>query len=737
MTPSAWIANQVLHAPRRILTLAMVGVALCAALAATLRVDSSRHSMVRASDPHQARQLAYFDAFGFPNTLVVVIGGGHADQRRDAALAMEAALRTDPAWADRTLTCPRSADVAPLLLLSDNPLERLVESGPCLTTPDGAHHLLLLFPEVEGTQQAHEVEGVVAEVRAVRDAVLADAPALQADVTGVPALVVDEQREIALAVATTSGVTALGIVLCLVLGLRSLRLTAITLVPVVCGVLVGLATARVAWGELNMVTSSCSSILLGLGVDFGVYVIRRFQTAEAPDLEQALRATLRRAGAATAIGALTTSAAFLAIVGVPFTAFARLGLIVSVGLFGTLLAALFVVPVLLFRGARRPAPVARAARVSSLLSRRTARAIAAAALALSAASLIGARAMPFDTRFYDFLPAHVESARALGVVEAIPSATPLRANAVAGSLEEARELTAALRELESVGEVWSAAELLPALDEEERARLERRVERSRLIPGATMAASREVARGVLERQAYSPDDLPPLLRRLLVSRDGQRFALDIVPSRDLWEPANAARFYDEVSAVAPDVTGLAVSVHVHLGYIRDGFMRAGAVAGLLILLVVGVLFRSLRDGLWTLAACTTTFVWMAGGMTALGLGWNAANMVALPLILGVSIDAAVHVLHHVREHEARGEVLSVGELAYETGAAALLAGVTTLVGFAGLMAARYGALDSLGATMAVGLVASLAVNLVLLPAALFLRGRLRAVGASRTQTSPA
>ncbi len=720
------IADLGLEHPRAVIAVCVVLLGLCGAASATLEIDSSRHSMVSADDPHQALQQDYFDRYGYPNTLVAVISGGEVDGRRQVAAAVERDLLADPAFEDRVLSRIDRDSMAELVLLQPT-FERPpgTDDQGHLVSDDGRHHYVLVFPEIPGTQQAAEVQATVERVRHARDVAVAEVPSVRADVTGAAALVVDEQAEIQRGVLVTSGATGAAVLLLLWFGFRNLRYALFALLPVVLGVVGTMAVARGLSGGLNMVTSSCSSILLGLGIDFGVYLLRRYGELRVGSigLDEAVRQTVRRAGAALAIGAVTTSIAFLTTAGTEFTAYARLGVIVAVGLLFMLVATLVLLPALFVATTKPDATPPRMRRATWLvpLVTRGQAPLAAFGVAALLASLWSMSAVGFDTRFYDFIPTQVESARGLLAIEDDPQATPLRATVPAGTVEEARALAEELRALDVVGSVVGPPDALPPLNEPAlRLRL--------LIPISDEAnwgqRAYAAARAIAERGFYEPTDLPPTLQAQFVSRDGSEVALHVTPSGDIWDPEFAERFHDDVSATAPRATGLPMSVHVHLTYIRDGFRRAAGGAALVVLLVVALAFRDVRDAAWTLLPCVTAFVWMLGAMALFDWNFDAASIVALPLILGISIDAGVHLMHRVRESEAEHGTARAGEVIVGTGSAVLLSTATTMAGFAALMLADYGAMQSLGRVMTLGIGCSMIASVVFVPACWSVAGRL-------------
>jgi uncharacterized protein len=106
-------------------------------------------------------------------------------------------------------------------------------------------------------------------------------------------------------------------------------------------------------------------------------------------------------------------------------------------------------------------------------------------------------------------------------------------------------------------------------------------------------------------------------------------------------------------------------------------------------------------------------------MGLFGVPLNPANMIALPLIVGVGVDNGVHILHDYRARSRHRAYT----LAATTGQGIAVAALTTVLGFGTLMVASHRGLVSLGLVLALGVTACMAVALVLLPAALRLASR--------------
>ena len=127
-------------------------------------------------------------------------------------------------------------------------------------------------------------------------------------------------------------------------GFRRVRpLLAIMLVLLLCCI-VAVTAGFLIFHELNGITIGFCSILVGLGVDFGMLLYGTYQTERhaGKDHEAAVAGALRLLGRGIIFGALTTAAGFLALVLSNCAGFSQLGVLIAIGI---MLAAFFMMTV--------------------------------------------------------------------------------------------------------------------------------------------------------------------------------------------------------------------------------------------------------------------------------------------------------------------------------------------------------------------------------------------------------
>jgi hypothetical protein len=208
-------------------------------------------------------------------------------------------------------------------------------------------------------------------------------------------------------------------------------------------------------------------------------------------------------------------------------------------------------------------------------------------------------------------------------------------------------------------------------------------------------------------------DLPPELRERYIGRSG-KWLLRVFAKDCLWDFEPLEHFTRQIATVDPDATGKPFSTVEGLRAMRDGFQRAGLYALLVIVAVLLADFRSLHHTLLALAPLAMGIVLSLGIMGLFGVPLNPANMIALPLILGVGVDNGVHVLHDFRLRRAQGR----STISYPIGRGVLVKALTTIIGFGMLMISSERGLASLGFILTLGVGCCMATALIFLPALL-------------------
>lgn len=144
-------------------------------------------------------------------------------------------------------------------------------------------------------------------------------------------------------------------------------------------------------------------------------------------------------------------------------------------------------------------------------------------------------------------------------------------------------------------------------------------------------------------------DVPVQLRSWFVSADGTLFLLQIFPRRNIWDGAPLQEFIGQLRQVDPDVTGNPVIGYESIRAIKTGYATGALYAALAVLVVTFLTLRRVCDTLRALLPVGCGVLWTAGLMWLCQLQFNLANLVAVPLIIGVGVDGGINLIRRARE----------------------------------------------------------------------------------------
>ncbi len=222
----------------------------------------------------------------------------------------------------------------------------------------------------------------------------------------------------------------------------------------------------------------------------------------------------------------------------------------------------------------------------------------------------------------------------------------------------------------------------------------------------------------IDAREFEIADLPRELAARFVAGDG-RARVQVLPSEDLGDIDAYARFVDSVQEVAPQATGSAVSLLFWGRAVTDAFRDALSLAFLAIALLLFALWRRFGEmGLVLLPLLLAALLTTATAVV-LGIRFNFANVVVLPLILGIGVDSAIHLVHRHRIADGRkleGATPEAEVLSTSTAHAVLFSALTTMASFGSLALSTHPGLASLGQLLLIGVTYTLLCNLILLPA---------------------
>jgi len=644
-------------------------------------------------------------------------------------------------------------------------------------TPEKTAIMMVKMTEEKKEEFARGTAGIET-LRSILASVQENHPGVRLQLTGLPVMENDEMRSSQNAMNWATWLSVLGVALLYIYFFRELRHPILAIIALFVGIGWSMAYITLCVGHLNILSMAFAVILIGLGIDFGIHYTSRYLTcrAEGNDTKTALIRTGKEIGPGILTGALTTAAAFFMAGVTEFTGIAELGIIAGGGVLCCCAAALTVLPILIYMvDKKRPQEKFKTPR-DPVFFHMNPKLVALLSLLVIGGIACGLPKLYYDYNLLNLQPKGLESvALEMRLIEEskqscwfaismsanedvlrdriekfsalpsvdhveqlvtlIPNENPLvrqihdvltktPADVHQRSVltkEDARKLYQCLETARLC--LTGKAEFLPYYERIEA--LQKQLLRMRLTEYfARMTQYQEaLARDLLAKlnkleKMSSPEpptlsDLPKPYVERMRAEDGT-FLLKIYAKGDLWDMENLETFVQEVRSVDPKVTGNPLQTYECSLQMKKGYQDAAIYALGIVFLLLLLDLRSLVDTFFAMLPVELGIVSTFGIMGYFNIPLNAANLIVLPLILGIGIDDGVHIMHDFHKFYRGG----VYRISSSTSMSVILTSLTTILSFGTLMLADHRGLQSLGMVLAIGTTCCWLASLLVLPAML-------------------
>jgi predicted RND superfamily exporter protein len=217
-------------------------------------------------------------------------------------------------------------------------------------------------------------------------------------------------------------------------------------------------------------------------------------------------------------------------------------------------------------------------------------------------------------------------------------------------------------------------------------------------------------RAALSARKVTRADIPPDISRDWLLPDG-RARLQVVPKPEAQGGAGLEEFTAEVTSVAPTAGGSAVTIVATSATIVGAFKTAAAGALLAILVILSLTLRRLLDVILVMMPLVLSALLTLYVAVLLGLPLNFANIIALPLLLGVGVSFNVYFVMNWRAG-------LTAPLSSATARAILFSALTTGTAFGSLALSGHPGTASMGVLLLISLGCTLVASLMFVPAVL-------------------
>jgi uncharacterized protein len=595
----------------------------------------------------------------------------------------------------------------------------------------------------------------------------------EADLTGPVIISDNEFGSAQEGAALNSFVTGAIILIILVIALRSIGLVAAVIINLAIGLAITAAGGILMVGALNPISLAFAVLFVGLGADFAIqYTIRyRAERHDLGNLDEALIRSAAWVGIPLSLAAGAAAAGFLSFTPTAYRGLAQLGLIAGFGMVVAYVLSLTLLPTLI--GVFNPPPEPRPLTLPALapadafLKRHRIWVISITVLVV----LGGLPALTRLQFNFNPLALENQSSPALRSMLRLSKEVPLKTASMLVGPEQVPAIVDKLRalpevastgtidglvpvdqekKLESIGNAKKSLEpalrttpRAPPTDAENVTALQQAVHALESIAGqqsAGASAARRLADAMkslseaaqaqraratdafisplqldlgdieqnLMAERVTRQTLPADLVRDWVAPDG-RMRIEVSPKGDSNDNATVRRFVQAVLAVEPTATGEAIESIEGGATIVQAFIQAMALALISIAVLLWIVLRRITDVLVTLIPLIVAGLVTLEICALTNFQLNYANIIALPVLLGVGVAFKIYYVTAWRRGESNFlESVLTRAVFYST--------LLTATAFGSLWVSNQPGISSMGKLLALSLVCTLTSAALFQPA---------------------
>lgn len=220
----------------------------------------------------------------------------------------------------------------------------------------------------------------------------------------------------------------------------------------------------------------------------------------------------------------------------------------------------------------------------------------------------------------------------------------------------------------------------------------------------------ELATG-FNAQEVTLADLPADVKDKWLSKTGL-YRIQIFPKKDLNDLTGLEEFITEVQSVAPETTDLPVMYWESMKEVISAFQEAIMIALITIALLLFAIRRSIADTVLVMTPLILAGLFTMASTVITNTPINFANIIALPLLLGLGVDNGIHMVEKL--HHSLSEEQNIYRSS--TARAMFYGALTTASSFAGLAFSPHEGIASMGLIITMGIFWIMVCTFIILPA---------------------
>ncbi len=503
--------------------------------------------------------------------------------------------------------------------------------------------------------------------------------------------------------------------------------------PLVLGLLWSFALVPVTFGSLNLITSFLVIILYGLGIDFPIHLIKRFNIEiRTHSVEEALYISFSDTGKSVVVSALTTAAGFFIVIFSNFRGFFEYGILSSLAIIMILLAMYIALPpaIYLLWKYNKLSKVVKADKKIFLPKK----IITYSLLALTAIGIFFTiRDLSFDYYLSNTSFSHSKTsdiakinAKRDKVYSASMSPAAIYACPNLETLDSVNSILNARRSEKGtlINRVRSVRDFAPN-DKDYAERKELLGEMKELLQGSWTETLKDTTLKSLiadfqlwqmPERAPTVQELPPLISdNLMGVKNSGYFLTTVYPTQERKDGRVAMAFTKELNSlnIPNGVKGPVGETIIYSDVLNLVIGEAWWIivfGQLLVFLVVLAIQRNIKDSLMMMMPLAAGMALTFGIFAIFDLKITFFNIVCIPALMGMGVDGGIHYIN--RWIYRNRDLQTVQNELFEPLYSAFL---TVIFGYGGMIFSSHSGIRSMGLMSSIGMTLIMVANLILLP----------------------
>jgi len=473
---------------------------------------------------------------------------------------------------------------------------------------------------------------------------------------------------------------------------------------------------------MSMILTGFLSVLIGLGIDYGIQVMTRYEEERSKglDVDEAIEVSITRMGKAVGLAIVTTLVGFSSMYFANIPDLEYFGMAVSIGLVLSYITAIWFIPAVLklvdkgSSGYQEPAPGVLDRILEHTTRNSTRHPIFIVLLVIGVTFSSAAMYPKVDTLtdFYQYFPQDIQAIRFMEEMRDLTGGTDTISLVIRSDDITSRKT---LQEMLTLSDYLQAHE--PAV-----------------IQTSSLASILSDDGSLPENQdiPHLIDEMDPAKRRRLVNypyvtQGVIDLTVEHLDGKILDDTLNNIR--SSIGFVQPDmditITGEPL-LNNEIGHtMTDGQIRMTLLSFVFVFLAMFLIFKSVVRALIPMAPIIVVFAISGALMWILGIPQTTLSISTNSIILGLGVDYSIHIMHRYKEEREKGAEPrdAIQTTISRIGKAIVTSGLTTAGGFAAMMLSPFPLMVWFGIIAFSSILMILLLTLTLLPALLILLDR--------------